>query len=72
MVKINFRLSGAESVSLSIDMPRRLDDLVRQSAAQAGVALGGYIAVRKGRVVSADAMVGGEEEIDIFPAISGG
>jgi len=72
MVTINFRLSGAESVPLSIDAPRRLDEVVQQCAIQAGVALGGYIAVRAGRVLAGETLVGGEDEIDIFPAISGG
>ncbi|SHO50005.1 MoaD/ThiS family protein [Desulfopila aestuarii] len=72
MVKVSFRLSGTSAVPLSVDVPRRLDEVVHQCAIQAGVELGGYIAVRKGRVVTGETMVSGEDEIDVFPAISGG
>ena len=72
MVTVNFRLSGAGSVTLNIEAPKRLDEVIRQCAVQAGIRLGGYIAVRKGKVLTEAAEVGGEDEIDIFPAISGG
>lgn len=72
MVIVRFRMSGADSVPLSIDAPLRLDEVVARCAAAAGVQLGGYIAVRCGRVITADTLIGGKDEIDIFPAISGG
>lgn len=72
MVIVRFRLSGAEPVLLPLDTPRRLDEVVQQGAIRAEVALGGYIAVRSGRVITAEMLVSGEDEIDIFPAISGG
>lgn len=72
MVIINFKLSEAGSVSLHLDTPEQLEKVLQQCAAKVGTELGGYIAIRNGRVVTGDALVGNEDEIDIFPAISGG
>lgn len=72
MVKVNFKLSEAGTVSLNIDVPERLDDVLSQCAVQAGVDLGGYIAVRKGKVITGDELIHDSDEIDVFPAISGG
>ncbi|WP_136806003.1 hypothetical protein [Desulfosediminicola flagellatus] len=72
MVKVNFKLSDAGSVSLSIDRPESLELILTQCAAKADIELGGYIAVRAGKVLKRNDIVGEHDEIDIFPAISGG
>lgn len=72
MVKVNFKLSEAGSVSLSIDAPEPLETVLKLSAAKAGLELGGYIAVRAGKVVTGNDIIGKDDEVDIFPAISGG
>ena len=72
MVKITFRLSGAATVTLDMENSTPLAEGVRRGADMAGIRLGGYIAVRRGQVVAADTLIGGEDVIDVFPALSGG
>lgn len=72
MVTVTFRLSGIPAVSLDLDSPTPLAEVVRLGAQTGGLRLGGYIAVRRGQVLAADAVISGEDEIEIFPALSGG
>jgi len=72
MVKVTFKLSDAGTVNLEIDQPVKFDEVLKKSALKANVELGGFIAVRNGKVITADDFVEQNDEIDVFPAISGG
>lgn len=72
MVKLFFKMREVGSVELKLDSPATLQDVLELGAKQAGIELGSYIAVQKGKVVPATEIIQGEEEIDIFPALSGG
>ncbi len=72
MVKVTFKLSDAGTVNLDINKPEPLHNIIKKSAKMAGVMLGGYIAVRNDKVITADGLVEPDDEIDVFPAISGG
>lgn len=69
---VNFKLSEAGSVSLGIDGHIQLEEVLQRCATKAGLELGGYIAIRSRRVISSGTLIGNEDEIDVFPAISGG
>ncbi len=72
MVRLTFKLSDRGTVEVDISQPLPLETLIQQYAVTAKVDLGGYIAVRNGKVISADTLVAASDEIDIFPALSGG
>ncbi|MEE4242358.1 MAG: MoaD/ThiS family protein [Desulfopila sp.] len=72
MVKITFKLSDRGTVELDIPHALELKALIDQYSVTAKTDLGGYIAVRNGKVISAETLVEDNDEIDIFPAISGG
>ena len=68
----NFRLTGRGKIQFSLSKPEKLDTVLHQCAAEGGIRLGGYIAVRKGTVIASSNLIEDGDEIDIFPAISGG
>jgi len=72
MVKVTFKLSDAGTVNLEIDQPVKFDEVIKRSALMANIELGGFIAVRNGKVITTDDIVEQNDEIDVFPAISGG
>lgn len=72
MVKVTFKLSDTGTVSLDIAQPEKLGNIIKKAAIIAGVKLGGFIAVRNDKVVTTDGLIGPDDEIDVFPAISGG
>ncbi|MBW1635216.1 MAG: MoaD/ThiS family protein [Deltaproteobacteria bacterium] len=72
MVIFNFKLVEKGTVQFPLAGPESLAAALEQCAAGEGITLGGYIAVRQGRVVTADELVDDGDEIEIFPAISGG
>ncbi len=72
MVTVIFKLSEAGSVDLAISEPQPLQGILNKAAAQAGIKLGGFIAVRDGQVITAEKRVDVDDVIEVFPAISGG
>jgi len=72
MVRINFKLTGKEKIEYSLVEPETLDTVLQKCATGEGLILGGYIAVRKGTVIATSALIEDRDEIDVFPAISGG
>ena len=72
MVTFNFRLTARGKVQFPLAGPEKLEIALQQCAAGEGIRLGGYIAVRKGTVVAADDLIEDGDDIDVFPAISGG
>jgi sulfur carrier protein ThiS len=72
MVTVTFKLSDIGAVELELTTPQRLDIVLRQCAEIADVEPGGFIAVRNGRVITAETLVEENDNIEIFPALSGG
>lgn len=72
MVIINFKLTNADKVTLEISDPEKLSQLLPIAAQKAGVKLGGFIAIRNGKVITKKHLIKTCDEINIFPAISGG
>ena len=72
MVTFNFRLTERGKVQFPLSAPKTLDIILQQCAAEEGITLGGYIAVRKGKVITAENLIADGDDIDVFPAISGG
>lgn len=72
MVSFDFKLTEGGKVNFPLLSPEKLDTVVKQCAAGEGLSLGGYIAVRNGKVINGDTMVTAGDSVDIFPAISGG
>ncbi len=72
MVSFDFKLTEAGKVDFPLGVPEKLDTVVKQCAAREGLPLGGYIAVRDGKVISGDTLVATGDLVEIFPAISGG
>ncbi len=67
-----FKLSEAGSVELTLSGPQTLQAVLENAAVQAGIQLGGFIAIRDGKVLTAEKMVDVDDVIEVFPAISGG
>ena len=72
MVIINFKLTNADKVTLEITAPGKLSELLPIAAQKAGVKLGGFIAIKNGKVITKEHLIDTCDEINIFPAISGG
>lgn len=72
MVTLHFRLYGIGSVHIDTAGPEKLEDILKRCAAEAGVELGGVIAIRDGKVLPVQDLVQDEDVIEVFPAISGG
>jgi len=72
MVVINFKLTDVGRVELAIVKPEKLESVLRICAAKSGLELAGIIAIRKSRVIKGNDVVEDGDEIDVFPAISGG
>jgi len=72
MVTFNFKLTERGRVNFPLSRPDRLDIVLQQYAAEKGMTLGGYIAVRDGKVITAKNLIEDGDVIDVFPAISGG
>lgn len=72
MVSINFKLTDIGRIEVCLEKRETLVTVLQQCAAQAGVELGGTIAIRGGRVLKESDLVEDLDEIDVFPAISGG
>lgn len=72
MVTISFKLSEIGEIQLSIDSPESLDHILQQCMQLKDFELGGYIAVRAGKVIGANDSIENGDSVDIYPAISGG
>lgn len=72
MVILHFRLTDLDEVRVDAAEPQPLIEVLEQAAKQAGIELGSIIAVRSGEVITVEAMVKNGDEIEVFPAISGG
>jgi molybdopterin converting factor small subunit len=72
MVSIHFKLTDIGRLQVDIEKPEILAAVLRQCTAQKDFELGGIIAIRKGTVLKENDLVQDGDEIDIFPALSGG
>ncbi len=72
MVRVTFKLTEVGRVELDLSTPLLFQEVLQRCVARTGYSPGGYIAVRKGKVVSLGDMIEEGDEIDIFPALSGG
>ncbi|MBU1566139.1 MAG: MoaD/ThiS family protein [Proteobacteria bacterium] len=72
MVRVTFKLTEVGRVELDLPTPLLFREVLQHCVTRTGYTPGGYIAVRKGKVVSAGDMIEDGDEIDIFPALSGG
>ena len=72
MVKVCFRLTDIGEVEVETGGSQTFDWVLKTSAAQAGVDVGGVIAIRDGKVITAETLIHDGDTIDVFPALSGG
>jgi len=72
LVTIRFKLSDRDDIEIPLPEPENLGDLLDRVSRETGTELGGYIAVRQGKVIAAHTAVEDQDVIEIFPAISGG
>jgi len=72
MVTFNFKLIAREQVNCPLARPDYLETVLQQYADMEGITIGGYIAVREGKVIRGKNLIDDSDVIDIFPAISGG
>ncbi len=72
MVIVTFRLSEIGRVEIPLNGPEKWEALINRCAARPGVELGGILAVRNGTLLMGHDLVEDGDEIDVFPAISGG
>jgi len=72
MVTFNFKLREIGSVHFPLSGPDELDTVLQQCAAAEGINLGGYIAIRRSKVIGAKILIADGDVVDILPAISGG
>ena len=72
MVTVNFKLTDIGRIEIALVKQETLATVLQQCRRQAGIELGGIIAVRCGKVITKNDLVQDGDEIDVFPAISGG
>ncbi|MBM9602619.1 MoaD/ThiS family protein [Desulfopila inferna] len=72
MVTVIFKLSAAGVVELKLTQPQSLETVLQKCAETAKIELGGFIAIRNGKVITAETLVTENDTIDVFPALSGG
>ena len=72
MVIVNFRLSEIGRIEISLDSPESWETLVERCAARSGLPLGGTLAIRRGTLLQPRDLIEDGDEIDVYPALSGG
>lgn len=72
MVTVIFRLSEVGRVELTLSVSERWESVLQRCRVQTGVDPGAVIAVRRGTVLGKDDLVEDGDDVDVFPAISGG
>lgn len=72
MVTVNFKLTDIGRIEIPLGRQETLATVLQQCRRQSGITPGDIIAVRCGKVISKNDLVQDGDEIDVFPAISGG
>ena len=72
MVVVTFKLSEVGRVELTLNGPERWETVLKRCSATSGIDPGSVIAVRRGTVLGKDDLIKDGDNVDVFPAISGG
>ena len=72
MVILHFKLSPLGRVDLNLAAPLPLTDLLDRAVDKNGVKIGGTMVVRRGMLLAEDELIYDGDELDIYPALSGG
>ena len=72
MVTIHFKLQDIKSIQIAIDGPQTFAAILQHCLPNTGFEPDGLIAVRNNRIISKADWVEDLDEIDVFPALSGG
>lgn len=72
MVVVNFRLSEIGRIEMTLRDPEKWETLLQRCAGRSGIKPGGTLAIRRGRLLQDDDLVADADEIEVFPALSGG
>ncbi len=72
MVTIHFKLFDAGTIQLEIDKPTRFNELLKRCPLHLDEKKGGFIAVRNHSIITGNELVSDSDEIEVFPALSGG
>jgi sulfur carrier protein ThiS len=72
MVIIDFKMTDIGRVEVAVEKQQPLEMVLLQCSKLTGIEIGGVIAVRQGQVITKNSIVEDGDEIDVFPAISGG
>jgi molybdopterin converting factor small subunit len=72
MVAVTFRLSEVGRLEFPLAEAEPWDAVLQRCKAQTGVDPGAVISVRRGAVLGKDDLILDGDEVDVFPAISGG
>lgn len=72
MVTVNFKLADQGPVHLDIDWPEKLETILSLYTAGRCEKLGSVIVIRSGKVFNKKDLVGPNDTLDVYPAISGG
>ena len=72
MVIINFKMTDFGRVEVAVAKQQLLSTVLLQCSNLTGMEIGGVIAIRQGKVITKNSIVEDGDEIDIFPALSGG
>jgi hypothetical protein len=72
VVILHFKLSPLGRIDLNLTAPLSLTDLLARAADQNGVKIGGTMVVRRGRLLGQGDLIYDGDELEIYPALSGG
>lgn len=72
MVIVNFKMTDIGRVEVAVAKQQPLAKVLLQCTNLTGIEIGGVIAIRQGQVINENSIIEDGDEIDIFPAISGG
>lgn len=72
MVTVNFKLSDKGTMKLDVSKPESFTSILERCVTCPEREVGAFIAVRDNRVIAGEDIILDFDEIDVFPALSGG
>ncbi|WP_176761019.1 MoaD/ThiS family protein [Desulforhopalus singaporensis] len=72
MVKINFKLIEPGMVELELDCPTSWEEVFSRCVQDSGLRTKSVLAIRRGAVLRPDDRIEDGDQIEVFPALSGG
>jgi sulfur carrier protein ThiS len=72
MVTVCFRLTDTGEMEIDVAGSKTFEWVLNTCATQARVKFGGVIAIRNGKVITAETLIHDGDTIEVFPALSGG